>query len=37
MPVYLQYETESGKTGMVKIPVEVWQNGNTWIRKIKYN
>lgn len=34
MPVYLQYETVSGKTGMVKIPVEVWQNGNTWIQKI---
>ncbi len=34
MPVYLQYETESGKTGMIKIPVEVWQNGNTWIQKL---
>ena len=34
MPVYLQYETESGKTGMVKIPVEIWQNGNTWVQKI---
>ena len=34
MPVYLQYETESGKTGNVKIPVEVWQNGNTWIEKL---
>jgi hypothetical protein len=34
MPVYLQYETVSGKSGMIKIPVEVWQNGNTWIQKI---
>ena len=34
MPVYLQYETVSGKTGMIKIPVEVWQNGNTWIQKL---
>ncbi|MDQ2719778.1 MAG: M1 family metallopeptidase [Bacteroidota bacterium] len=37
MPVYLQYETVSGKTGMVKIPVEVWQNGNTWIEKLNTN
>ncbi|MEO7119589.1 MAG: M1 family metallopeptidase, partial [Ginsengibacter sp.] len=34
MPIYLQYETESGKTDLSKIPVEVWQNGNTWIEKI---
>jgi hypothetical protein len=34
MPLYLQYETASGKTGTVKIPVEVWQNGNTWIEKL---
>jgi hypothetical protein len=34
MPIYLQYETVSGKTAMVKIPVEVWQNGNTWIEKL---
>jgi hypothetical protein len=34
MPIYLQYETESGKTNLIKIPVEVWQNGNTWIEKI---
>ncbi len=34
MPVYLQYETESGKKGTVKIPVEVWQNGNKWIEKL---
>lgn len=34
MPVYLQYETISGKTGMIKIPVEVWQNGNSWVQKL---
>ena len=34
MPIYLQYETVSGKTGMVKIPVEVWQNGAKWIEKL---
>jgi hypothetical protein len=34
MPIYLQYVTVSGKTGMVKVPVEVWQNGTTWIVKL---
>jgi hypothetical protein len=34
MPVYLQYETVSGKTGTVKIPVDVWQNGPIWIEKL---
>ena len=34
MPIYLQYETVSGKTGMEKVPVEVWQNGPTWIVKL---
>lgn len=34
MPLYLQYETVNGKTGMVKIPVEIWQNGSKWIEKI---
>lgn len=37
MPIYLQYVTESGKTEMVKVPVEVWQNGNVWIQKLKTN
>src|ERR1017187_1239190 len=37
MPVYLQYQTGSGKTGMVKIPVEVWQNGHTWVQKLNTN
>ena len=34
MPVYLSYETESGKTDSIKIPVEVWQNGSKWIIKL---
>jgi hypothetical protein len=34
MPLYLQYQTESGKSDTVKVPVEVWQNGNTWIQKL---
>ena len=34
MPIYLQYETVSGKTQMVKIPVEIWQNGDKWIEKL---
>jgi hypothetical protein len=34
MPVILQYQTVSGKTATLKIPVEVWQNGNTWIEKL---
>ena len=34
MPLYLQYQTESGKSDTVKVPVEIWQNGNTWIQKL---
>lgn len=34
MPIYLHYETESGKTGMLKIPAEIWQNGDKWIEKL---
>lgn len=34
MPVYLSYETKSGKTDSLKIPVEVWQNGSKWIVKL---
>ena len=37
MPIYIQYETVSGKTGMVKIPVDVWQNGSSWIEKLNTN
>ena len=34
MPIYLQYETVSGKTEMIKIPVEIWQNGDKWVEKL---
>lgn len=34
MPTNLQYTTEDGATGTIRIPVEVWQNGDTWIQKI---
>ncbi|HEU5365622.1 MAG TPA: M1 family aminopeptidase, partial [Hanamia sp.] len=34
MPLYLQYQTESGKSDTLKVPVEVWQNGNTWVQKL---
>ncbi|MEO6843881.1 MAG: M1 family metallopeptidase, partial [Ginsengibacter sp.] len=34
MPIYLQYETVSGKKAMVKVPVEVWQNGDLWVQKL---
>ena len=34
MPIYLSYETQSGKNDSIKIPVEVWQNGSSWIVKL---
>jgi hypothetical protein len=34
MPLYLQYETVSGVSDTLKIPVEIWQNGPTWVQKI---
>lgn len=34
MPIYLQYETASGKIETKKIPVEVWQNAATWVVKL---
>lgn len=37
MPLYIQYQTESGKSDTLKIPVEIWQNGSTWIQKINSN
>lgn len=33
MPLYVQYETESGKKGEIKLPVEIWNNTSEW--KIK--
>jgi hypothetical protein len=37
MPLYIQYQTEGGKSDTLKIPVEIWQNGSTWIQKINSN
>jgi hypothetical protein len=34
MPVYLEYETASGKKQAIKIPVEVWQNNKSWVVKL---
>ena len=34
MPIYLEYETVSGKKETKKIPVEVWQNNTSWIVKL---
>ncbi len=34
MPVLISYETISGKTGKIKLPVEVWNNTATWKVKL---
>ncbi|MEO6355262.1 MAG: M1 family metallopeptidase [Ferruginibacter sp.] len=34
MPVTLAYETISGKKDVIKLPVEVWNNTNTWKVKL---
>ncbi|MEO7306715.1 MAG: M1 family metallopeptidase [Ferruginibacter sp.] len=34
LPVNISYETKSGKTGTLKLPVEVWNNTNTWKVKL---
>ncbi len=33
-PVNISYETKSGKTGTLKLPVEVWNNTHTWKVKL---
>jgi hypothetical protein len=30
MPATVEIKEESGKTGRVKLPVEIWQHGSTW-------
>jgi len=35
MPVTIEIKEENGKAGRVKLPVEIWQHGNTW--KFYYN
>ena len=34
MPVNISYETKGGKKGTLKLPVEVWNNTNTWKVKL---
>lgn len=34
MPVHISYETKTGKKGLIKLPVEVWNNTNTWKVKL---
>ena len=34
LPVYITYETKSGIKGNIKLPVEVWNNTNTWKVKL---
>lgn len=34
MPVNITYETKSGKKGLVKLPVEIWNNTNIWKVKL---
>ena len=34
MPVILSYETNSGQKGTVRLPVEVWNNTDTWKVKL---
>ncbi len=34
MPAYIGYETKTGKKGMVKLPVEVWNNTAVWKLKL---
>ena len=34
MPVNISYETKSGVKGSLKLPVEVWNNTNTWKVKL---
>jgi hypothetical protein len=37
MPVILEYETGSGKTGRIKLPVEVWNNTQVFKTRISVN
>jgi hypothetical protein len=34
MPVNISYVTKSGVKGMIKLPVEIWNNTNTWKVKL---
>lgn len=37
MPVFLSYETQSGKKGTIQLPVEIWNNKKEFIIKIPVN
>ncbi len=37
MPVNISYETKSGKKGLIKLPVEIWNNTNVWKVKLPTN
>ncbi|MBX3255269.1 MAG: M1 family metallopeptidase [Chitinophagaceae bacterium] len=37
MPVIVEYTTTSGKTARKTLPVEIWQNNNTWTFKVDTN
>ena len=37
LPINISYETKSGKKGTLKLPVEVWNNTNTWKVKLPTN
>lgn len=37
MPVIVEYTTASGKAARKTLPVEIWQNNNTWTFKVNTN
>lgn len=37
MPVIVEYTVASGKTGRVTLPIEIWQNNNSWTFKVNTN
>ena len=34
MPIYLGYVTASGRAAVIKVPVEVWQNHDSWMIRL---
>ncbi|WP_325407272.1 M1 family metallopeptidase [Agriterribacter sp.] len=37
MPVIVEYTVASGKTGRITLPIEIWQNNNSWTFKVNTN
>ncbi len=33
MPVFVKVQQSNGETGILKLPVEIWQQGETWMFK----